>query len=137
MRNDLHNNVTQKVALNSAAISSNTTTDGAIIDLQGYNACEFVIQSATLTDGTYTPLIEEGNDAGLSDAATVSTANTFGTIAAATFVSTDDNVAKRIGYRVGSFRYVRLSLVTTGVTTGGTIGAVAVLGTPNEAPTAA
>lgn len=122
---DFHNNAKAEVALNTSAISSNTTTAGAIIDLQGYGAVEFVIQSATLTDGTYTPLIEDGAAANLSDAATVSAANLLGTIAGATFALTDDNSVKKIGY-VGNKRYVRLSIVSTSVTTGGTVSAVSV-----------
>jgi hypothetical protein len=40
---------------------------------------------------------------------------------------------KRIGYR-GHKRYVRLSIVSAGVTTGATIGATAILGRPAVRP---
>lgn len=132
---DLHNNIAPKVAFNTAAISSNTTTNGAIIDLQGYDSVEFVIQSGTLTDGTYTPLVQEGDDAALGDAAAVADANLLGTEAAAAFAATDDNSVKRVGYN-GNKRYVRLCIVSTGVTTGGTMSAVALRGHASERPTA-
>ena len=133
-RKDLHNNTEQKIALNIQAITSDTTTAGAIIDLQGYGAIEFIVQSATLTDGTYTVKLEEGNAANLSDAAVPDTSNVFGSLPS--FASTDDNVAKRVGYRVGAKRYVRLSIVSTGTTSGGTLGASALLGNADNMPTA-
>ncbi len=107
----------------------------AIIDLQGYNSAEFLLQSATLTDGAFAPSITEGNQANLSDGTAVSAADLIGTIAAATFAATDDNVVKRLGYG-GSKRYIRLSITATGVTTGGTMGAVALRGDPLHAPAA-
>jgi len=130
---DLHNSIHLAPALNTSAITSSTTTNGNIIDMQGYGAVEFAIQSATLTDGTYTPLIQEGSAANLSDATTVAAADLHGTTASATFALTDDNVVKKIGY-VGSKRYVRLSIVSTSVTTGGTISALAIQGRAHDLP---
>jgi hypothetical protein len=127
---DFHNNISPAVALNATAISSNTTTAGAIIDTQAFEALEFIIQSATITDGTYTPLVEYGDQSNLSDAAAVPDAELISTEAAAAFVATDDNKVKRIGY-IGAKRYVRLSLVSTGVTSGGTLSAVAVKARPS------
>lgn len=134
MRVDLHNNISAKVAMNSAAITSNTTTHGNIIDMLGFDALEFLILAAAITDGTYTAVIEEGNDSGLSDAAVVNANNIFGTLPS--FISTSDNTVQRIGYRPGAFRYVRLSLTSTGVTSGGTMSAVAVLGNADNMPVA-
>src|SRR5215510_10645440 len=51
-------------ALNATAISSNTTTAGAAIDLQGYEAMVFAIRSNAWTDGTYTPLVQESDSSG-------------------------------------------------------------------------
>jgi hypothetical protein len=131
---DLHNNMITKKALSIGAISSNTNTDGDIIDTNGYKQVEFAILSGTLTDGAYTPAIFEGDDSGLSDGAATAAADLLGTVAGATFALTDDNVTKRIGYK-GNKRYVRLRLVSTAVTTGGTLGAVAILSNPLVAPT--
>jgi hypothetical protein len=129
---DLHNEATARTGKTIAAISTNTNTDGAIIDTAHYESLEFYILSGTVTDGTYVAQLFHGNDSGLSDAAQVSSEEQLGT---ATFILTDDDATKRIGY-VGKKRYVRLRLVSTGVTTGGTFGAVAVLGTPHHAPAA-
>lgn len=134
MKKDLYNKILQKVAFNTQAISTDTTTNGEIIDLQGFDSATFIIQSGSLTDGTYTPLIHEGNESDLSDAGAVADADLIGTEADATFASTDDNKAKRIGY-VGGKRYIRLSLVSASTSTGGTLSAVAVLSDADIRPT--
>jgi hypothetical protein len=45
----------------------------------------------------------------------------------AVFAATDDNVVKSLSY-LGSKRYARVKIVSTGVTTGGTFSALAILG---------
>lgn len=127
---DLHNEATSRLGLTVAAIATNTTTSGAIIDTAHYESLEFYMISGTITDGTYTAQLWHGNDSGLSDAVQLTGEEVLGS---AVFISTSDNVTKRIGY-VGKKRYVQLRVVSTGVTTGGTLGAVAVLGTPHHGP---
>jgi len=117
-----------------AAIASDTTTAGAIIDRKGFESVTFSIISGVLTDGAYAVLIEEGDAANLSDAAAVADADLIGTEAAAGFALADDATAKTIGY-IGVKRYVRLSVVTTATTSGGFIAATAILGNPHNAPT--
>ncbi|UEM08071.1 hypothetical protein JL101_035330 (plasmid) [Skermanella rosea] len=116
-------------ALNRASITSNTTTNGTWIDTQGFGSVFFSIQSDTITDGTYTPLIEDADASNQSDAAAVADTFLSVTEASVAFVAADDNKTKKIAY-TGGKRYVRLSLVSTGVTSGGGIGATAVLGHP-------
>lgn len=130
---DLHNEATSRVGLVIGAITTNTTTSGAIIDTAHYESLEYYIQSGTLTDGTYTAQIWHGNDSGLSDAVQLTGEEVLGS---AVFALTDDNATKRIGY-VGKKRYVQLRILSAAVTTGGTLGAVAVLGTPHHGPAAA
>jgi len=123
MRDLLHSLVSQ-LAKAAAAISSNTTTNGLVIDLQGYEAARIDIASATLTDGTYTCSLQEGTASDGSDMADVAAAQQLGS---AVFAATDDNTVKSLSY-LGSKRYIRVKIVSTGVTTGGTLGAIAVLG---------
>jgi hypothetical protein len=130
---DLHNNIKTEVAFNTAAISSDTTTNGAIIDMQGFDSVEFVIQSATLTDGSYTPLLEESDNADLSSSNAVADAHLLGTEATAAFALADDNTVKKLGY-IGNKRYVRLSLVSASTSTGGTLSAVVVKGHAADRP---
>ena len=133
---DMKNNIKVSNALNIQAIASNTTVNGAIIDTKGYDSLTFVFQTGTITDGDYTLLIQEGNNSGLTDAAAVADADLLGTEAGASFsADTDDNKVSEIGYR-GNKRYLRLSVVSTNVTTGGTVGATAILGNPQFAPVA-
>lgn len=120
---DLHHNLHVANALNTTAISANGTATGVVIDTLNYRGHEFVIKSGTLTDGTYTPSIEEGDASDLSDASAVAAGDLLGTIAGATFAATDDNAVKKIGYR-GNKRYIRIKITASGVTSGGSIGAV-------------
>ena len=96
VRKDLHNNVEEVNALHAQVISTNTTTHGQVIDTQGYSALEFILQVSSWTDGTYTVLLEEGNQANLSDAATVNAANIFGALPA----PAANNAVARVGYRL-------------------------------------
>jgi hypothetical protein len=131
---DMHNDVLAKVAKNTAAIASSTTTAGNIIDTLGYESLEFLIQSGARTDGTYTPLIEESDASDLSGSNAVADEDLLGLEADAAISAA--NTVKRIGY-VGHKRYVRLSIVSTAVTSGATIGATAVLGRAAVRPTPA
>lgn len=132
----------QKSNLNSVnafdiqAITTDTTTVGEIIDLQGFDSVTLALQSGTLTDGTFTPLIEDGDDSGLSDAAAVDDLFLTNTEADTAFVAADDNVVKTIGY-VGSKRFLRLSIVSASTSSGGTIGATAIRANAAQLPVAA
>lgn len=128
-------------ALASTAIGSNTTTAGSIIDTKGYDSVAFIIHGHTLTDGTYTPLINESDDSGMSGETAVADSDLFvpgvtsGQEAEAALEATDDNTVKKIAY-TGSKRYITCDIVSTGTTSGGTVSVIAVLGSPNNAPIA-
>lgn len=132
-RKDLHNNIEVRKALTSTAIGSNTTTVGDTIDTKGYGAVEFVPISATITDGSYAVQVFEGDAANMSDEVQVAAADLIGT--APSFAASDDNVVKRIGVKKGTKRYMRMKIVSTGVTTGGTFLGAVILGNPDLAPT--
>ena len=129
---DLHNNIGVENGFTAAVINSDTTTAGAIIDLDGVQAVEWVMEATAYTDGTYTPLIEDGEDSGLSDAAAVADAQLLGTEAGAALAAAG---LSRIGY-VGGKRYARLSWVSTATTTGATLNATVVTGHYRHAPVA-
>lgn len=130
---DLHSRVLPQTAISARNIAANTLITGSIIDTRDYKSLDFVLQSGTLTDGTYTPIVTVGDAANLADGAPASAADLIGTIANATFAATDDNVAKHIGYRGGK-RYARLDLQPSGVTTGGLFSATALQGEPLIGP---
>ena len=134
MEYDLHSKIKTLIALAVGNITTDTTTVGAIIDTQGFESLEFSIQSGTITDGTYTLVLEEGDDSGLSDAAVVPAANILGVLTG--FVLTDDDATKRVG-SIGKKRYQRLSILSAGTTTGGTnFTAQAILSNPLRGPVA-
>ncbi|WP_342150239.1 hypothetical protein [Methylorubrum sp. SB2] len=131
---DIHNDLLARVALNTATIAASATTNGVIIDTQGFNALEFFLQVGTRTDGSFTIQLQHGDDPALADAVAVDTAKVLGN--AALTAITAANSVRRIGY-VGNKRYVRAQVVSTSVTSGATVGVLAVLGRPNLRPTAA
>ena len=134
MERDLHSNVDDRLAFGPAAISTDTTTAGDIIDTLGYESLEFIVAMGTITDGAYAFLLHEGDAANLSDAALVSADETLGALTG--FALTDDDSTLRVG-SIGKKRYQRLSIVSTATTTGVNMAAaVAVLGHPKVAPVA-
>lgn len=133
---EIKNTINHINAFDIQAITTDTTTVGNIIDTEGFDSFSFLLLSGTLTDGTFTPLIEDGDDSGLSDAAAVS--DTFLEVSEAdtAFTASEDNTSKTIAY-VGNKRFIRLSIVSASTSSGGTIGAVALLGHPGVAKTGA
>lgn len=131
---DIHNNILQAIALNGQTIATDTTTVGNIIDTQYFEALEFIVQVNARSAGTVTPLIEDGDNSALSDAAPVSDQFLIPSInAEANAAISTANTASRVGY-VGKKRYARLSLVSTG-TANLYASALAVKGHPHTAPT--
>jgi len=119
------------VDANTAAITSDTTTVGAVIDTQRYESLEFV-GYASITDGTYTFVMEEskddvtytpvGSDFVLYTGRKASPTDDLPTLVNAT----DNDTWFRFGY-VGKDRYVRLSVVSASTTSGATLNICAVL----------
>lgn len=134
MRLDLHHNIDVRTVLAPQTINSNTTTAGAIIDTKGFYALEFLLAIGTRTDGTFTPYLQESDNSDMSSPNDVIDDDLLGTEAGAAITTTTGR--SRIGYRIGNKRYVRLSIVSTGVTTGSTlVRADAILATAQNNPT--
>lgn len=128
---DLHNNIDAVIALNSVEITSDTTTNGAIIDLKGLNSIEFIVQSGAITDGDYLFSVEVGESADLSDGFSTFEGLLGGEIS---FTSADSNKIKKIGY-IGNKRYLRLSIFSSNTSSGGFFSAIAI-GNPLNLPVA-
>lgn len=138
---DLHNNCRTVVAI--APVAAGTTgagQAGAIVDRQGYGGVEFVIAygAITATAATFSVTIKEGDVTGsmtpVADADLLGTEALAGIAAAVRVDGSTENVTKRVGYKGGK-RYVQCSIVNT-ATAATPIGAVAVLHSPQVAPTA-
>lgn len=133
---DLFNNINPNGSALSNA-SDNTALVSGIIDMQGYDSLTFLIATGTLADvdATFTTLIEDGDDSGLSDAAAVSDTFLLGTEALASFTFADDDSVFKIGY-AGNKRYVRCTVTPANNTGAAPLAVIPVLGHPNQAPTA-
>jgi len=122
----------------TAANRTNGTVNGTAIDLwsntvgdQVFRSALAVVQTGTITDGTHTVEVQESDDN--SSFTAVADADLQGTEPA--IGAANDNVVYEIGYR-GTKRYIRVTVVTSGATTGGTFGAVLILGIPRRLPVA-
>ncbi len=126
MREGLYHNTKHLNGMTSAAISSNTTTHAAAaIDLASspgdWRTCLFLAVGGTITDGTYTLKVMDSPD---NVTFTDVTATDMVLGPSSTITATGGTA--EIEY-AGNKRYVRLSVVSTSVTTGGAISARAIL----------
>lgn len=126
---DLKNDIAVSVAFNSQTINTDTTTDGVAVDLQDYEGCTFVFSIGTVTDGTYTPVVEESDTGAFSgEESAVADGDLIGTEANAALSAS--NTVKTLGYR-GAKRYVRFTVTSASTSSGATsVHALAVLSHP-------
>jgi hypothetical protein len=134
---DLMNNIQLKRVISPVSVADTTAQVGEIIDRQGYESLTYAIATGAIADAdaTFTVLLEEGDDASMSDAAAVGDAHLLGTEALAGFQFDDDNECRKLGY-VGHKRYTRLTITPVGNASAALVAAVAILGHPALAPTA-
>lgn len=108
------------------------TVTGSSVDLRGFDSAMAVLDIGTITDGTFTPKLQESDDD--STFTDVGTDDLQGSFTAATS-SADDGV-QAVGY-LGDARYIRVVYTVSDLpSTGGTVGAVVVRGNPHGAPVA-
>lgn len=138
---DLHHNLEPVRVLSPIALTTTVAAGAKIVDLAGYQGCEFFITygTRTTTGASVTPIMKEGSVTGtltsVADADLLGTEAAAGVVAAASLVSgTHKNAIKRIGY-IGNKRYVTLQPVPAG-STSFIAGVTVVLGKPINAPTA-
>ena len=109
---DLMNNIDIKRGLSPvAAVTDNTAFVSQINNAAGAESVTFVILTGSLADAdaNFTVLVEDGNQANLSDAAAVDDAFLVGTEALASFDYAADNKVFKIGY-IGSKQYQRVTI---------------------------
>lgn len=133
---DLHNNI-HPSGVACITVSDTTAVVSGIIDTQGFNSLEFLIATGTLADvdATFTVLVEDGDDSGLSDNASVADSGLLGTEADAAFTFAEDATARKIGY-IGNKRYVRCTVTPVANTGSAPIAIIPLQGDPENAPTA-
>ena len=109
---DLKNNIEPALSLNPAARTS--STNGAAVDLQGYESALVLVHCGALTDGTHTPSVEH-SDASGSGYTAVAAADLIGSLVACTA-----NGIQSVSY-IGSKRYIRVVLTVAGAPATGAI----------------
>ena len=138
---DFANNTQVKRVLSPVSVSDTTAQVGQIIDRLGYGSLTYIIATGSIADvdATFTVLLEESDDSGMSGAAAVAdadmvsqTAGTAPETAAGFRYNSDDQVRKR-GY-IGNKRYTRLTITPAANTSAALLSAVALLGHPDSAP---
>lgn len=137
MRDQAHN-ITLRPVIAPAANSNLGTTPlvGTIIDRLGFDSLTYGIITGTLSDAdaTYTVLLEESDDSGMSGAAAVADADLIGTESAAGFTYANDGVTRKLGY-IGNKRYTRLTITPAAADSGNSpIAVIAILGNPDSRP---
>ena len=135
---DLHNNIDVRRVVSPVSVADNTAQVGQIIDRAGFDSLEFIVVTGSLADAdaTFAVLLEHSDVSDLSSGkSTVTDAETISTQTLASFINSDDDKIKRIGY-IGGKRYVRMTITPSNNTAAALIAACAVLGNPTYAPTA-
>jgi len=112
----------------------NGTVNGSTVDLRGYDGAVVTVTFGAYTDGTHTPTLQQSVD-GVTFTTCVFGTDTDG---ASDLVAVNGaggaNTVQQIGY-IGSQRYLRVVMTTTGATTGALSSASVILGYPRNAPT--
>ncbi len=137
MMKDLHNNIKCSLAEPPVAALTNANTPfvSTILDTADFGSAEYVGILGTNTDAdvTFTVLVEDGNDSGLSDNAAVADVHLLGVEAMGLNYDSDNKVFK-IGY-VGPKRYVRVTVTPVANGAGDVFFAAAwIQGHPRKGP---
>lgn len=138
---DFARNVQIKRVLSPVSVADNTAQVGQIIDRAGYDSLTYIIAIGSVASGTATfaVTLQEGDQANLSDAATVANTDmitqTPGTapLTAAGFQFDSDDQVRKVGY-IGNKRYTRLTITPTNNAAAALMVAVAVLNDANVRP---
>jgi len=104
------------------------TSNGASVDLRGFESAAIAFVVGAVTDGTHTPGVEESDDGTTWSA--VAAGDLIGGL-----VALAANTTQRAGYR-GAKRYLRATLTVAGATVGAKLAAVIVRGNAAQRPVA-
>lgn len=126
---DIESSHKVEVALVPTAITSDTTTVGEIIDTKGFGGVLFAVQEGTFIDGSFAILLEESDDETFTTSNVVDSDLVLGDLTPLTATGH----LLQAGY-IGKKRYVRLSIVSTLVSSGAAINALVIKGKPHNVP---
>ncbi len=115
-------------ALNHTAISTDTNTDGIVIDTKGARDVNFGIQCHGFTDGTYTIQVLEDDVVGMGSASVIAAADINGDQYNTAITPASDDVVHVSINRTSHKQFVQLRVVSASTTSGAELSAVCVLG---------
>lgn len=125
MRDSMQDDTSARMTLNTG-LRTNGTVNGTGVDMAGtgnfFRTAMLLVISGAVTDGTHTVTLQESDDNTTFTA--VGAGDLQGALTAVT--TANANTVQRQSY-VGSKRYLRASVTTSGATTGGTTTAVVLL----------
>lgn len=129
---DLGSELSYGIDVASAAIrNGNAATNGAGVDLLGYNGATVAFCSGALTDGSVACKIQESDDN--SSYTDVAAADVVGGTNLVTLAATEDSSVEDITY-IGKKRYIRGVMTQSGATTGGFYHSIVIRGFPIKSP---
>lgn len=128
---DIVDDVKVVASLPPLATTDGTRT-GTAVDLFGYRAAMVIVDVGARTDGTHTPSLLESDDN--SSYTAVAAGNLQGSFTAIAG-SGQQNAVQQVGY-IGTCRYLKAKIVTTGSTTGVVVGMHIVKALPTNLPAA-
>lgn len=112
------------------AVRTNGTINGTGVDLSAAGVQTVVFHFGAYTDGTHTPSVQESADN--SSFTAVAAGDLDGTLSAVSS-GAGANTTQKVGY-IGTKRYLRAVMVTSGATTGAASAAQVVLSDIKKAP---
>lgn len=120
------------IAFPPQSITGNGTIDGPIVDLKDGEEVTFVFFTGAYTDGTHTPKLMRDTSAtfaGSPEDVVDKDLLPTGTGQEAARALDAANQIKKLGYRGGepTKKYLRLSVVSTGVTSGAFVGGTCII----------
>ena len=133
---DLLNLIDVKRVISPVSVADNTAQVGQVVDRKGYDGVTYLIATGSLADAdaTFTVLLEESDVSG-SGYTAVDDADLIGTEALASFIFSDDDKVRKLGYK-GAKRYTRLTITPANNASAALISAVAVLSDGVSKPSA-
>lgn len=134
---DIHNTTEVRRAISAMRqTNSDSAITSQIIDMSGYDVCEFYMSTGACTDANATVAVTlaESDASNMSGSNSVAAADRLGSLPAIAAASDDDKVYK-FGYK-GSKRYIQVTVTPTGNDSGNLdISMVAVLSGAKKQPT--
>lgn len=137
---DMTNSKQIKRVISPVSEAGTTPLVGQIIDHRGFDAATYVILTGSIADAdaTFTVLLEESDDSGMSGASAVADADMVSQSSsapetAAAFQFDDDNECRKLGY-LGSKRYTRLTITPVNNASAALVAACCVLEQPAQQP---